>query len=148
MITPYFIYNNDQRKKKLSDFEYKTPTHIDTTHAISTSEKNFQIRIPRKSDQTFYIPGFSIIHLISSNFWKWKKLHKKVTTILFPGIQPNHNRSRYNRVKTSPLVEKDHQDRNNEVAVTSDRPEVWDYDFCRLKRLFYVKSSDHLHCGR
>ena len=36
---------------------------------------------------------------------------------------------RYDRVKTNPPVEKAHQERNNEVAVTSDRPEVWDYDF-------------------
>ena len=34
---------------------------MNTTHAISNSEQNFQIRIPRELGQTFYIPGFSII---------------------------------------------------------------------------------------
>ena len=42
--------------KTWGDFENKTPTHIDTTHTISNSEQNFQIRIPRESNQTFYIP--------------------------------------------------------------------------------------------
>ena len=53
--TPYFMYENDRRKKfkKLGDFESKTPTHINTTHAISILEENFQIRIPRELDQTF-----------------------------------------------------------------------------------------------
>ena len=36
------MYENDRRKKfiTLSDFEYKTPTHTATTHAIS--KLNFQ----------------------------------------------------------------------------------------------------------
>ena len=44
------MYENDRRKKlnALGDFENKTPTHMDETHAISNSERNFQIRIPRE----------------------------------------------------------------------------------------------------
>ena len=62
--TPYLIYEIDQGKKLniLDDFENKTPTHIDTTHTISNSEQNFQIRIPREWDQTFYIQRFSVIY--------------------------------------------------------------------------------------
>ena len=38
------MYENDRRKKlnALGDFENKTPTHMDETHAISNSERNFQ----------------------------------------------------------------------------------------------------------
>ena len=72
------MHKIDQRKKlnTFGDFENKTPTHIDTTHAISNSEQQFQIGILRDLDQTFYrisglyIPGFVINHLISFNFWK------------------------------------------------------------------------------
>ena len=63
------MYENDRRKKlnDLGDFENKTPTHMDETHAISNSERNFQIRIPRELDQTFYIPKISMIYSVSSN---------------------------------------------------------------------------------
>ena len=65
------IYNEQRQKFEiLGNFEFKTSTEIDTTHAISNSKQNFQFRIPRVWDQTFYIPGFSIDHLISSNLWK------------------------------------------------------------------------------
>ena len=58
------MFENDRRKKlnALDDFENKTPTHMDETHAISNSERNFQIRIPREFDQTFYILRFRTIH--------------------------------------------------------------------------------------
>ena len=69
--TPKFAYQNDHRNKiyTLRDFENKTPTHIDETHAISKSERNFQNRIPRELDKKFYIPGFVEIHWIHSSFW-------------------------------------------------------------------------------
>ena len=62
--TLYFIYQNDQRKKiyEMSEFENKTPTHIDATHAISKSERNFQNRIPIELDKKFYIPRISVIY--------------------------------------------------------------------------------------
>ena len=49
------MHKIDQRKKlnTFGDYENKTPTHIDTTHAISKSERNFQIRFPGELDQTF-----------------------------------------------------------------------------------------------
>ena len=67
--TPYSMYENDRRKKlnALGDFDNKTPTHMDAIHTISNSERNFQIRIPRELDQTFYIPKISMIYSVSSN---------------------------------------------------------------------------------
>ena len=63
------MHENDRGKKlnTFGDFENKTPTYMDATHAISNSERNFQIRIPRELDQTFYIPKISMIYSVSSN---------------------------------------------------------------------------------
>ena len=73
--TPNFAYQNVQRNKlyTLGDFYNKTPTHMDATHAISKSERNFQNRIPRELDKTFDIPRIGMIHWISSDFLNWKK---------------------------------------------------------------------------
>ena len=94
--TPYFAYQNDQRKKiyTLSEFENKTPTHMAVTHAISKSERSFQNRIPRELDKKFYIPKISMIHIIGYNFLKYKnRSYKKVISIPNPGIQPRHIQS-------------------------------------------------------
>ena len=88
---PNFIYKNDQRKKidTFKDFENKTPTHMDATHAISKSERNFQNRFPRELDENFDTPRISLMNGISSNFIKRKKrLHKKVISTFNPVIQP------------------------------------------------------------
>ena len=57
------MYDNDRRKKlnTLGDFDIKTAL------VISNSERNYQIRIPREFDQTFYIPRISVIYCVSSN---------------------------------------------------------------------------------
>ena len=62
--TPNITYENDRRNKTsiISDFGSESPTHFGATHAISKSEQKFQIRIPRELDQTFGIPGFSVIY--------------------------------------------------------------------------------------
>ena len=62
MSTLFSLYEKDQRTNLLSDFENLTPTHIGATHAISKSKQKFQIRIPRESDQTSGISGFSVIY--------------------------------------------------------------------------------------
>ena len=66
--TPNFTYQNDERNKiyTLRDSEDKTPTHMDATHAISKSERDFQNRIPRELNKKFYIPRFVVIHWITS----------------------------------------------------------------------------------
>ena len=84
---PYFIYKNDQRKKidTFNDFETKTPTHMDATHAISKSERNFQNRFPRELDENFDTPRISLMNWISFNFMKRKNAYpKKLLQFLIP----------------------------------------------------------------
>ena len=81
------MHENDRGKKlnTFGNFENKTPTHMDATHVISNSERNFRIRIPRELDQTFYIPRISVINWFSSNYRKQKNAHtKKLHRFLFP----------------------------------------------------------------
>ena len=63
------MYDNDRRKKlnTLGDFDIKTRTYMGAALVISNSERNYQIRIPREFDQTFYIPRISVIYCVSSN---------------------------------------------------------------------------------
>ena len=70
--TPNVAYQNDQRNKTytLGDFEDKTPTHMDATHAISKSEWNFQKRIPRELDKKLDISRISVIYWFIFNFLK------------------------------------------------------------------------------
>ena len=68
---------------------------MDATDAISNSEQDFQIRIPRELDQTFYIPRFSprlseSVPIIGSNNYK-NRMNKKVIAILNHGIQPKND---------------------------------------------------------
>ena len=72
MNTPYFLYKIDQRKKlnTMGDFENKTPTHIDATHAFSKIWQNFQNRIPRKLTQNFYMLRIGMIYWFVSSFLK------------------------------------------------------------------------------
>ena len=60
--TPYLIYEIDQGKKLniMDDFENKTPTHIDATHAFSKILQNFQNRIPGELNQNLYISRIGI----------------------------------------------------------------------------------------
>ena len=69
---PHFIYENDQRNKIniFGDFENVTPTHLGATHTFSKNDGKFQNRTPRESDQNFDISGISVIHWISSKFFK------------------------------------------------------------------------------
>jgi len=91
--TPNFTYQNDRRNKiyTVRYFENKTTTHMDATHAISKSERDFQNRIPRELDKKFYIPRFVVIHWITSNIQIFKiRLYKKVMAIFSPGIQSKY----------------------------------------------------------
>ena len=64
MNNPDSIYKNDQRKKihTFKDYENKKPTHMDATHAISKSERNFQNRFPRELDENFDTPRISLMN--------------------------------------------------------------------------------------
>ena len=88
---PNFIYKNDQRKKidTFKDFENKTPTRMDSTYAISKSERNFQNRFPRELDENFDTLESAWWTESVPILWKEKKrLRKKVIPIFNPGIQP------------------------------------------------------------
>ena len=64
---------------------------MSATHTNSKLKQKFQNRIPREWDQNFYIPGISMNNWIIFRFLKYKnRSHKKVISILIPGIQPNH----------------------------------------------------------
>ena len=55
---------------KFGDFENKTPTQMDATHAISKSERDFQNQIPRELDKRFLYPQIrrdSLNHFRYSN---------------------------------------------------------------------------------
>ena len=99
------MHENDRGKKlnTFGDFENKTPTHMDATHAISKSERDFQNRIPRELDKKFYIPRFVVIHWITSNIQIFKiRLYKKVIPIVNPGIQPTdaiRNKNRKSKIR-------------------------------------------------
>ena len=60
----YFIYQKGQHNKvnSLEDFENKTPTQMDATHAITKSNRDFQNRIPKELDENFDIPRMSVIN--------------------------------------------------------------------------------------
>ena len=95
--TVSFIYENDQHKKHNSfdNFEITTPTHMGTTHAISKIEQKSQNRIPRELDQKFGTPRIGTIHWVSSTIFKYKNRSlKKVMSISYPGIQPNHTENK------------------------------------------------------
>ena len=74
---------------QLTSFYSETPTYIDATYALAKFDQNFQIQIPRKSDENFDIPKITMSYLFSFKFLLFKnQLFKKIIYVCNLGIQP------------------------------------------------------------